>query len=158
MMQFCALLLPMPARHSSDGGNVSRLSASCSTSLGLPPFLLTFPSPETSLITRLPKGSSSHAAKKIEALIHFLSGAMALQLCSDHPFDAPRADPAPVASSFTAFTLFLVVPPDRLLANVPPGRYASTLRRALYCTLGDALRRDCPWLLDQLTHCSASPA
>ena len=100
----------------------------------------------------LAQGGLNLVQHQIEAHIHFLSGAMALQLNSDSPSAAPRVDPAHVAMSFQALSTFLPVPPDRLLADVTPAHYARTLRDALYAALGEALRHDCPWLQPTVTH------
>ena len=65
--------------------------------------------------------------RRIEAQIHFLSGAMALQLNSDSPSGVDRVDPAHVGMSYEALAAFLPAPPDRILADVPPAKYAVKL-------------------------------
>ena len=89
---------------------------------------------------------------RIEAHIHFLSGAMAPQMNSDPPCSDVRVDPAHVAMSFDALSAFLPHSPERLLANVKPLHYARTLREAMYAALGESMRQDCPWLQPTVTH------
>ena len=88
----------------------------------------------------------------IEAHIHFFSGAMALQLNADSPLGVARVEPAHVTLSFEALSAFLPQPPDRILADVAPAHYARKLRESLYAALGEALRKDCPWLQPTVTH------
>ena len=99
----------------------------------------------------LAQGGLNLVQHRIEAQIHFLSGAMALQWNSASS-SAPRIDPAHVAMSFEALAAFLPVPPDRILAKVSPLHYASKLREALYAALGESLRQGCPWLQPTVTH------
>ena len=120
----------------------SRLTA-IPTSLPMTRDILNYP---------LAQGGLNLLQHRIEAHIHFLSGAMALQLNADPPCGGARVDPAHVALSFEALSTFLPQSPDRILANVTPAHYARTLREALYAALGEALRKDCPWLQPTVTH------
>ena len=79
----------------------------------------------------LAQGGLNLVQHRIEAQIHFLSGAMALQLTSDSPSCVARVDPAHVAMSFEALVAFLPHPPDRILADVSPAKYAAELRETL---------------------------
>ena len=94
-----ALLDELRMRH------FSRLTA-IPTSLPLTRDILNYP---------LAQGGLNLLQHRMEAPIHFLSGAMALQLNSDPPCGGARV--AHVALSFEALSTFLPQSPDRILAN-----------------------------------------
>ena len=87
----------------------------------------------------LAQGGLNLVQHQLETQIHFISGAMALQLQSDFSAGVGRVDPPDVAQSLDALAHFLLVSLERLLADTHPGK-------AVYGPPGEALRQNCVWL------------
>ena len=113
--------------------------------------LLAIPVDTTNVLSvpRLPmaEGGLGMLQQSLEAQIHFLSGAFALQaLCADGPVSVPVYSPDHVAAALQSLQDVVPTPLDAVLYTGSRRAAPRRLRQAVYTDLGAAACTACPWL------------